>query len=68
MSLRYNSFVKAYNNDKNNNNINKEKNSIKIEKNVEINLNKDIQFESPEEVHFFMVKLTHNCIYANSRF
>ena len=68
VNLRYNSFVKAYNNDKNNNNINKEKNEIKIEKNVEVNLNKEIQFESPEEVHFFMVKLTHNCIYANSKF
>jgi len=68
VSLRYNSFVKAYNNDKNNNNINKEKIDNKIEKNVEINLNKEIQFESPEEVHFFMVKLTRNCIYANSKF
>ena len=63
-NIGYSSFVDINNN--NDNGVKKEKNSTN-----EINgsnSNKDINFECPEELHFFMVNLTHNCIYANSKF
>ena len=31
-------------------------------------LDKDIKFETPEELHFFMVNLTQKYIKANSKF
>ena len=57
-----NSFVKVYNN---HNIKNEQKKKEEINNSIGI---KDLKFECPEEMHFFMVNLTHNCIYANSNF
>ena len=61
-NIRYNSFVKVYNN---HNIKNEQKKKEEINNSIGI---KDLKFECPEEMHFFMVNLTHNCIYANSNF
>ena len=58
-NIRYNSFVKI---DKNVN-IN-----YGSKKNNNVKMDKDKKFECPEELHFFMVNLTHNYIHVNSKF
>ena len=77
INLRYNSFVNVdYNNNNNNkkkdNKINQdlkqdEKKNIQNYNNENI-LNKEIKFQCPEDLHFFMVNLIHNCRIANSNF
>ena len=79
INLRYNSFVNIDHNINNNTNKNKDKknnddlnqNEKKDLKNNNINeniLNKEIKFDSPEDLHFFMVNLTQNCRISNSNF
>jgi len=63
INFRYNSFVDINNND---NNMKKEKNNKN--NNKENIINRDIKFENPEELHFFMVNLTQNYIKANTKF
>ena len=60
-NIRYNSFIRT-----NNNNLKNEKKK-KDEVNNSMGI-KDLKFECPEEVHFFMVNLTHNCINVISKF
>ena len=55
-NIRYNSFFKIEKND----NVSKEK---KINNKKNDYLNRGMKFECPEEFHFFMVNLTHNCLY-----
>ena len=65
----YSSFVKYKKKKKNidskKNIVNNNNNIIKNEINED---NKNIKFGCPEESHFFMVKITHNYIFANSNF
>ena len=63
INFRYNSFADINNNE---NNMKKEKNKKHNYK--ESKLGKDLKFENPEELHFFMVNLTQNYIKANSKF
>lgn len=74
INLRYNSFVNMeYNNnkkkdDKINQDLNQNEKKNIQNYNYEDILNKELKFECPEDLHFFMVNLTHNCRKANSNF
>ena len=64
IKMIYNSFV-----NKTDNKIESDKIKNNITNNNKLNSNiKDIDFETPEELHYFMVQLTHRYIKANSKF
>ena len=64
IKMIYNSFV-----NKTDNKIESDKIKNNITNNNKLNSNiKDIDFETPEELHYFMVQLTHKYIKANSKF
>ena len=68
VKMMYNSFVNKIDNENISDKIkNNMINENKLKENIKY-LNQDMDFETPEELHYFMVQLTHRYIKANSKF